>query len=68
MEASGEDIAVLWVDAHADLNTNLKSGSGNMHGMPLGLLAKELEPLWDHLPGKKIARLAKCSLYMIFKD
>ncbi|MGK3733626.1 MAG: arginase [Bacillariaceae sp.] len=29
---------IIWVDAHADLNTPETSGSGNMHGMPLGLL------------------------------
>jgi arginase len=32
------DIGIIWVDAHADLNTPAISGSGNMHGMPLGLL------------------------------
>jgi arginase len=30
------DTSVLWVDAHADINTPLTSPSGNMHGMPLG--------------------------------
>ena len=29
---------IIWVDAHADLNTPATSGSGNMHGMPIGLL------------------------------
>jgi len=29
---------VIWVDAHADLNTPATSESGNMHGMPIGLL------------------------------
>lgn len=28
---------VIWVDAHADLNTPDMSESGNMHGMPLGM-------------------------------
>lgn len=28
-----EDICVLWVDAHADINTPSVSESGNMHGM-----------------------------------
>lgn len=32
------DTGVIWVDAHADLNIPETSGSGNMHGMPLGLL------------------------------
>ena len=31
---------VLWVDAHADLNTPKGSPSGNMHGMPVALLAR----------------------------
>lgn len=32
------DTGIIWVDAHADLNTPHTSGSGNFHGMPLGLL------------------------------
>jgi arginase len=32
------NVGVIWVDAHADLNTPANSGSGNMHGMPIGLL------------------------------
>ncbi|MCX7800244.1 MAG: arginase [Fimbriimonadales bacterium] len=35
----GESLAVLWIDAHADLNTPDTSPTGNLHGMPLGLLA-----------------------------
>lgn len=45
------EIAVLWVDAHADINTNNSSPSGNCHGMPLSLLIKELKPLWPTLLG-----------------
>lgn len=29
---------VIWVDAHADLNTPTSSPSGNIHGMPLAVL------------------------------
>jgi arginase len=29
---------IIWVDAHADLNTPTTSESGNMHGMPVGML------------------------------
>lgn len=36
------DVCVLWVDAHADINTSLTSVSGHMHGMPLAFLIKEL--------------------------
>jgi len=32
------DLAVLWIDAHADLNIPENSPSGNMHGMPLAAL------------------------------
>lgn len=31
---------MLWVDAHADINTPDGSPSGNMHGMPVALLMK----------------------------
>lgn len=30
-----EDLAVIWVDAHGDINTLETSPSGNIHGMPL---------------------------------
>ena len=30
-----EDLAVIWVDAHGDVNTLETSPSGNIHGMPL---------------------------------
>jgi len=32
------DLAVLWLDAHADLNTPASSPSGHFHGMPLRTL------------------------------
>jgi len=32
------DCAVLWIDAHADINTPETSPSGNLHGMPLACL------------------------------
>ena len=31
----GQDLAVIWVDAHGDINTPETSPSGNVHGMPL---------------------------------
>lgn len=31
----GTDLAVIWIDAHADLNTEQTTPSGNIHGMPL---------------------------------
>jgi arginase len=44
------DLGVLWVDAHADLNTALTTASGNMHGMPLAFLMKEMRPYLSPLP------------------
>lgn len=31
----GQEIAVIWVDAHADINTPETTATGNIHGMPL---------------------------------
>lgn len=30
-----DDLAVIWVDAHGDINTDETTPSGNIHGMPL---------------------------------
>ncbi|WQF89266.1 Putative ureohydrolase [Colletotrichum destructivum] len=46
-ERLGREIAVIWVDAHADINTPETSDSGNIHGMPVAFvtgLAKEQRP------------------------
>ncbi|KAK4222404.1 arginase-like protein [Podospora fimiseda] len=37
-ERLGREMAVIWVDAHADINTPETSGSGNIHGMPVSFL------------------------------
>ncbi len=37
-ERLGRDMAVIWVDAHADINTPETSGSGNIHGMPVAFI------------------------------
>jgi arginase len=34
----GEDVGLIWLDAHADINTHESSPSGNIHGMPLAAL------------------------------
>jgi arginase len=47
----GDVLAVLWFDAHADLNRSDESPSGNLHGMPLRLLLGEGdEALLGELP------------------
>jgi arginase len=35
---AGQDVGVLWVDAHGDINTPDTSPSGNVHGMPVATL------------------------------
>ena len=34
---SGQDIGLIWFDAHADINTPETSYTGNIHGMPLAV-------------------------------
>jgi arginase len=44
-------LGVIWIDAHADFNTDKTTPSGNIHGMPLAALCgfgdKRLTQLWD---------------------
>jgi arginase len=49
--AHGRKLGLIWIDAHADFNTNETTPSGNVHGMPLGALCglgdERLTRLWD---------------------
>ena len=49
--AKNRKIGVIWLDAHADFNTDKTTPSGNIHGMSLaalcGLGDKSLVQLWD---------------------
>jgi arginase len=49
-----ESIGLIWLDAHADMNTPESSPSGNVHGMPLacivGLGPPELTSLFGYKP------------------
>lgn len=38
-ERLGREMAVIWVDAHTDINTPETSESGNVHGMPVAFLS-----------------------------
>lgn len=49
---SRPNTGVVWVDAHADINTPSSSPSGNMHGMPLAFLLG-LVPEVNSLPSLK---------------
>lgn len=39
--ARGEEVGLIWFDAHADINTPQSSPSGNIHGMSLAVLLGE---------------------------
>jgi arginase len=39
-ERLGRELAVIWVDAHADINVPEMSPSGNIHGMPMAFLTR----------------------------
>lgn len=60
--ARGERIGLIWIDAHADMNTPESSPSGNVHGMPLacclGYGPRELTHVFDFAPkveGRNVA-------------
>jgi arginase len=58
-----KSLGVVWVDAHADFNTQGTTPSGNIHGMPLaalcGLGDTRLTRLWDEdLPAVDPRRVA----------
>lgn len=50
----GKSLRVLWLDAHADFNTNVITPSGNVHGMPVACLCgygpRELTELGGSAP------------------
>jgi len=54
LRGRGEQIGVIWIDAHADMNTPESSPSGNIHGMPLacclGYGPFELTHIFDRAP------------------
>ena len=49
-----QKIGLIWIDAHADMNTPATSPSGNIHGMPLacciGMGPPELTRLFGYSP------------------
>lgn len=65
------DAAVLWIDAHADINTPSTTPSGNLHGCPvsflLGLPGTDVAPFKDWLPAKP-ALQAQDIVYIGLRD
>jgi arginase len=58
----GEKLGLIWIDAHADMNTPESSPSGNVHGMPLacciGQGPRELTEIFDYSPKVEGANVA----------
>jgi arginase len=62
LRTRSEKLGLLWIDAHADMNTPESSPSGNVHGMPLaccvGKGPKELTGIFGYSPkvdGRNVA-------------
>lgn len=62
LRSRSQKLGLLWIDAHADMNTPESSPSGNVHGMPLacciGQGPKELTSIFGYSPkvvGKNVA-------------
>jgi arginase len=59
-------IGLIWIDAHADMNTPATSPTGNVHGMPLscviGLGPKELTHIGGYVPMVEPTRVALIGL------
>ena len=71
-ERLGMEMAVIWVDAHADINTPETSDSGNVHGMPVAFLtglAKEEQrkDIFGWLAGGETINLKKL-VYIGLRD
>lgn len=47
----GNKLGMIWIDAHADMNTPASSPSGNVHGMPLACLIGSGPPELTHIGG-----------------
>lgn len=70
-ERLGREIAVIWVDAHADINTPELSPSGNIHGMPMAFLTRlareEKEDIFGWLQDDQIVNARKL-VYIGLRD
>jgi arginase len=70
-ERLGREMAVIWVDAHCDINTPETSGSGNIHGMPVaflsGLATEEREDMFGWIKKENTISLNKL-VYIGLRD
>ena len=70
-ERLGREIAIIWVDAHADINTPESSDSGNIHGMPVafltGLATESKEGIFDWIRKEHMVSVKKL-VYIGLRD
>ncbi|XP_046888223.1 arginase-1 [Hypomesus transpacificus] len=69
--AAQKDLSVVWVDAHADINTPLTSPTGNIHGQPMSYLIQELHskvPVMPSFSWIKPCVSAKDVVYIGLRD
>lgn len=63
---SGRRLRVLWLDAHADLNTATMTPSGNIHGMPVACLCGHgpapLVQLGHHVPAMEPSQIRQIGI------
>lgn len=69
ISASGtyyQDLGLVWIDAHPDINTDATTITGNIHGMPvaalLGMGEKRLTQLFDCRPKIKASHIVMLGL------
>ena len=62
----GRKLRVLWLDAHADFNTNVLTPSGNIHGMPVACLCgygpKDLIEMSGRVPAIQAANIRQIGI------
>lgn len=70
-ERLGREMALIWVDAHTDINTPETSESGNVHGMPVaflsGLATEERQDIFGWLKEDNLISLKKL-VYIGLRD
>lgn len=55
LRKKGQNLGIVWVDAHTDMNTPQTSPSGNIHGMPLAVLLGHGHPDLVAIAGERPA-------------
>ncbi|XP_066519433.1 arginase-1 [Hoplias malabaricus] len=69
--ACERELSVVWVDAHADINTPLTSPTGNIHGQPMSYLIHELHskvPVMPNFSWVKPCIAARDIVYIGLRD